>query len=551
MALHPQDFSVVPEETARVARTAFPKDNPYLILRDKLGVIYQDNAFVPLFASSRGRPAESPGRLALVTALQFAENLSDRQAADAVRGRIDWKYLLGLELTDPGFHYSVLCDFRRRVLENGAERQLLDALLQVLKAQRLIKARGKQRTDSTHVLAAIHDLNRLERVGETLRYALNSLAVVVPGWLRERVPAAWFERYGERFEQWRLPERREEQQQLAVTIGQDGRQLWQWLCAPTTPAWLRDIPAVETCRRVWVQEFYEEEDQVRLRQAEKEGLPPAHLTIVSPYDTEAHYSIKRRTEWCGYKVHLTETCEDDLPLLITNVETTLSPTPDVTMTEPIHQRLQAKDLSPGAHLVDAGYVDARALAESPVQYGVRLIGPAPADYSWQARAGQGFALSDFAIDWDRSQVTCPQGHTSVVWGYGRDRRDEPVVHVLFAKEECRRCSVRAQCTRSKTAGRVLTFRPQEQYLALQDARQRQTTPEFRQEYARRAGVEGTISQATRRCGLRRSRYFGLAKTQLQHIVTAIAINLVRLADWFAEVPRAQTRCSRFAALSPT
>ena len=215
MCLHPQDFSTVPEETARIARAAFPKGNPLLTLRDKLGVIYQDDVFTPLFASPRGRPAESPACLALVTVLQFAENLSDRQAADAVRGRIDWKYLLGLDLTDPGFHYSVLCDFRRRVLENEMEQRLLDQLLQLLKRHQLIKERGKQRTDSTHVLAAIRDLNRLECVGETLRAALNSLAVVVPEWLRGHVPPEWFERYAKRIEQSRLPDTLEEQRQMA------------------------------------------------------------------------------------------------------------------------------------------------------------------------------------------------------------------------------------------------------------------------------------------------------------------------------------------------
>ena len=174
MGLHPQDFSIVPEETARVARAAFPKGNSYLTLRDELGVIYEDRAFAPLFGSARGRPAESPGCLALVTALQFAENLTDREAANSVRGRIDWKYLLGLELTDPGFDYTLLHEFRTRLLENEAEQKLLDELLELLRARKLLKARGTQRTDSTHVLAAIRNLNRLELVGETLRHALNS-----------------------------------------------------------------------------------------------------------------------------------------------------------------------------------------------------------------------------------------------------------------------------------------------------------------------------------------------------------------------------------------
>jgi transposase len=227
MSLHPQDLSRVPENTAQVARAAFPNGNPYLTLWDELGVIYEDAQFASLFTSSRGRPAESPGRLALVTALQFAEDLSDRQAADAVRGRIDWKYLLELELTDPGFDYSVLSAYRDRILEGGMERRLLDLLLERLEERGLIRKRGQQCSDSTDVLAAIQELNRLECVGETLRHALNSLAVVVPDWLREYVPQEWFERYGQRFDQWRLPDDLAERDALGEQIGRDGHDLLQ------------------------------------------------------------------------------------------------------------------------------------------------------------------------------------------------------------------------------------------------------------------------------------------------------------------------------------
>ncbi|HEX2136546.1 MAG TPA: transposase, partial [Microvirga sp.] len=193
MSLHLDPLGPVPEETARVARAAFPKGTLYLTLRDELGPLYDDDLFVDLFPS-RGQPAEAPWRLALVTVLQFAENLPDRQAADAVRGRIDWKYLLGLELTDPSFDSSVLCEFRARLLAGSAEQRLLDRLLTLARERGLLKARGRQRTDSTHVLAAIHVLNRLECIGETLRHALTSLAVAVPEWLRAQVPADWYER---------------------------------------------------------------------------------------------------------------------------------------------------------------------------------------------------------------------------------------------------------------------------------------------------------------------------------------------------------------------
>jgi transposase len=196
MSLRPEPIGPVPEETARIARAAFRRGNVYLRLRDELGTIYADEAFASLF-STQGQPAEAPWRLALVTVLQFAEGLSDRQAAAAVRSRIDWKYLLGLDLEDPGFDYSILSEFRARLIAGQAEFVLLESLLQRVETLGLLKRRGRQRTDSTHVLAAVRTLNRLERVGETLRAALNAVAVVAPDWLRAQAPPEWcdFSRY--------------------------------------------------------------------------------------------------------------------------------------------------------------------------------------------------------------------------------------------------------------------------------------------------------------------------------------------------------------------
>ena len=175
MSLHPQGGYQIPEETQRVARAAFPKGTLCLRLAETLGPIYQDTQFASLFPT-RGQPAEAPARLALVTVLQFVEGLSDRRAADAVRGRIDWKYALGLALTDAGFDHTVLSEFRTRLVQGNAEQGLLDTLLERVREAGLLKTRGRQRTDSTHVLAAVRMLNRLERVGETLRAALNALA---------------------------------------------------------------------------------------------------------------------------------------------------------------------------------------------------------------------------------------------------------------------------------------------------------------------------------------------------------------------------------------
>jgi hypothetical protein len=308
---------------------------------------------------------------------------------------------------------------------------------------------------------------------------------------------------------------------------------------------------VEILRQVWVQQYYvtARREGIQLRWRRPAELPPHALAIVSPYDVEAHYATKRQTHWHGYKVHYTETCEDDLPHLIVNVETTPSTTPDSVVIDTIHQHLAERDLLPSTHLVDAGYTDAKALATAQPEYGIELLGPVAEDPSWQARAGQGFALNDFSIDWQAQIATCPQSQTSSCWSESQDRLGHPVVHVRFPPAACRACEVREQCTRSQA--RTLTFRDRAQYEALQTRRRQQHTTAFRQRYKRRAGIEGTLSQGVRRCGLRRARYVGLEKNYLQHVATAVAINLTRLADWFSGLTPSPTRCSRFAALSAT
>ncbi len=547
MSLKPQATRPIPAETARVAEAAFPKRNAYMRLRDHLGELYADDTFADLFPE-RGQPAASPACLALITVMQFAEGLSDRQAADAVRGRIDWKYALGLDLTDPGFDASVLSEFRERLLAGQAERRLFETLLQRLREAGLVKPRGRQRTDSTHVLAAIHTLNRLECIGETLRHALNTLAIVAPDWLRSQVPADWFERYGRRFDEYRLPPGRPERYALAETLGADGLSLLTILYAPDTPLWLHEVPAVEVLRRVWVQQFAVVDEVLRWRTAE--DLPPGSQLICSPYDAEARFSRKRQTEWTGYKVHFTETCDEDLPHLITDVQTAPATQPDSELLPHIQADLAQRDLLPAEQLADAGYVTAQHLVHSQRHHQVTLLGPVGLEPSWQAKTPQGVSVATFVIEWHAQRATCPQGQHSALWMPGRDRHGQPVIHIRFAPQTCLNCPQRACCTQMATAPRTFTIRPQAYHEALQVARQRQTTLDFKAAYAARAGIEGTLSQGIRRSELRRSRYRGLAKTHLQHVITATAINLLRVAAWLADLPRAQTRRSPFAALAP-
>ena len=548
MSLHPQDLFLIPAETERVARAAFPKGCLALHVMEALGPLFQDQQFAALFPR-RGQPAEAPARLALATLLQFAEGLSDRQAADAIRGRIDWKYALALELTDPGFDHTVLSEFRSRLVEGQAEQLLLDTLLTRCQELGLLKKRGRQRTDSTHVLAAVRVLNRLERVGETLRAALNALAVVAPEWLQALAPAEWYERYGERVENYDLPKTEQGRLTLAALIGADGQKLLHAIDVARDQSWLHEVPAVKLLRRVWAEQYLEHEGQWCWRAA-KDMPSPADL-IASPYDAEARYSNKRSVEWIGYKVHLTETCDEErAPHLITNVETTPATTPDDNMLEQVHQSLQSRDLLPAQHLVDKGYTDSDMLVESQQKYGVEIIGPVADDPSWQARSAEGFDKSQFQVDWERKVVTCPAGKQSVSWLPHTYPQNGMKWEVRFSRTDCSPCPFRAQCTRAQVEPRLIGLQEREYYEALQARRQQQKTEEFQKQYAARAGIEGTHAQAIQRCGLRQCRYLGLAKVHLQHVLTAAAINLVRIADWWTSTLRATTRRSRLAALRP-
>lgn len=288
MSMRPQNIPDIPIETVQVARAAFPKGNMYLQIRDTLGSIYTDEAFAELF-SQWGQPAQSPWRLALICVMQFAENLSDRQAADAVRARIDWKYALSLPLTDPGFDFSVLSEFRTRLVTGGQEKQLLDILLSQLRSKGLLKTHRLQRTDSTHVVAAIRSLNRLETLGEGMRLALDSLAVAAPDWLAAHIHPDWFDRYGRRVENYRLPKLDSEREALGSTIGADGLNLLEAIYTPSTPEWLRQLPAVETLRQMWVQQFYAPQSDAGVKWRSVKDMPPSTLAIHSPHDVEAHY----------------------------------------------------------------------------------------------------------------------------------------------------------------------------------------------------------------------------------------------------------------------
>jgi|Tabmets5t2r1_1033131.scaffolds.fasta_scaffold08979_1 transposase len=547
MSLRPNGLTQIPAETSRVARAAFPKGCLAMRARDALGLLFTDEQFAELFAA-RGRPAWSPARLALVLVLQFVEGLTDRQAADAVRARLDWKYALGLALDDPGFDASVLTEFRARLLADGQAERLLTLMLARLRERGLLRGGGRQRTDATHVHMAVRDLHRLEQVIETLRAALEALAVVAPAWLDGLIPREWTSRYGQRGDDWRLPKAEQARAERAVEVGRDGLLLLEAVYGPDAPAQLAGVEAVQVLRATWIQQFFLDGGQVRWRDKHS-GLPPGSRMILNPYDPDARPGVKRGRNWRGYKAHFTETCEPDRPHLVTHVATTDAATADLDTVADRHRDLAARALLPEVHLVDAGYVSVGQILSAADDHGVQLSGPLPPDTSWQAGDEDAFDLTRFAIDWDARHVVCPQGKISRNWQPARSRDGLPIIRATFRQPDCRPCPDRARCTRSEDNARHVTFLPRRQQQAQQRLRAEQATDDWRRRYALRCGVESLISQASRRSDLHHARYRGLAKTHLQHVLTALAINLVRVDAWLTGIATTGSWTSRLTRLT--
>lgn len=548
-----------------------------VLVRDKLGEWLSDEQFAGAYGV-RGKPGWPPSRLALVTIFQKAENLSDRQAAEAVRTRIDWKYALGLDLADPGFDSSILSEFRARVAAGGLDQVVLDTLLERLAADGLVGAGGTMRTDSTRVISAVRDLSRLELAGEAVRACLEQLAVAAPHVVAQLLDDSWSERYAARIDTWRMPAATTRKEELALAYGRDGCTLLTavYAAAAGDPdlAFLARLHQVGVLRVVLLQNYLTVVDEqgrevIKRREAQVEGLPPGRSRITSPYDLDARWGVKRDTFWNGYKVHVTETCDTRAagagrrgegpagaagggqavapPHLIVNVETTDAAVPDSQMTEPVHARLAGRHLLPGEHLVDSGYPSAELLVSSQAGYGVTLVTPMLADTSPQARAGAGFDRAAFAVDFDNQQATCPQGHASSHWNPVTQRGTDTIV-ITFAKATCGPCPVRAQCTTSASGRRQLTVHPRQVHEAQLAARAAQGTRDFQARYALRAGVEGTIRQGVAVTGMRRARYRGLDKTRLEHASAAVALNLIRLDAWWNGHPLDRTRTSHLACL---
>ena len=516
--------------TAQVARASNPGGTTAMWVRDRLDGLWCDEDFVGWYPRD-GRPGLSPAQLATVCVLQFLLDLSDRQAAEAVRCRIDFKYALAMELDDPGFHHSVLTDFRARLTRDDRADRLLDLALARLKQAGLVRERTTQRTDSTHVLAAVRDLTRLELVTESVRAALEEVARTAEHLLVGLVDEDWGRRYGRPVRPGKNPTRPKTR---ILAAGQDACRLLEHLRRHGSG--YRPGPQAEALRQIVVQNYYRDATgRLCWRTADDGGLAPSSLAIVSPYDTTAHLLRHGHIiRWKGFAAHLTETCAPDSVNVITDVATTSAATNDAQALPGIHTRLARRGLLPAEHLVDGGYTSLVRLEHAAREHQVTVSGPLPGNPTGQHRKNEGYDRDDFHIDFDRREVTCPQGQVSAGW-HGPYPTSSPTAAPLivarFTKSQCQPCPVRAQCTTSRDGARNVGFPPRELRDLQARVRAEQQTPDWKARYSVRSGVEGTMNGFAHGHGMRRCRYRGEPKAHLQHVLTAIAVNIERLSAW--------------------
>jgi transposase len=519
MCLKAQAPWPMPVETATVGEAVLKEDSPYRLVGDKLFTGLSDTDFADLY-SREGKPGISPVILAFVTIFQFMEKLPDRQAAEAVRIRLDWKYALHLPLTYTGFDYSVLSEFRDRLLAHEAEGRVFDKVVGEFRTWGLIKDRGRQRTDSIAMLTKMRRLSRLELVVETLRLTVDAILKAARAWGEKEIPSCWEARYGERFVMQRHT--REDWATYDRQVGPDGQWLLKRLAEVDVPAMIQALPEVQVLQTVWTQQFQETGAKIVYQPVTTyDGC----AQIQTPHDPDARYSKKRVQEWVGGKVQVTETDDEDQPHLITDIAATCSSHTDYTALPEIQARLQERQCLPAKQYADSGYLSGPNLARS-ADYGIDLIGPVFSVVSKQSKIPNGITTDQFEIDLENLQARCPSGFTAQPdFGWAGK------IRFRFPVEVCANCVLRSRCCTGK-GGRTLCVGLT--YPLLQAARQRQTSESFKKDYHQhRSGVEGCLSSLVRGHGLRVSRYVGHRKRHLQALFSGAAANLKRVTHWLA------------------
>ena len=519
MSLQWQLSRKVPEDTARVGHAILKEGNIYRQIGDRFDALFPEEEVFASLYDTQGRGAIPPLLMALVTVFQMLEKVPDRMAAEWVVSRLDWKYALHLPLGYTGFHFTDLYAFRQRLLAHGQERLVFDQVLENLKGWGLIKGRGKMRSDSTHVLGVIERLSQFELVAESLRVALRAVMTAAPDWAERALPESFCDLYLRRQSEYGLSDA-----QVQERLLQTGKDAF-WFVAyldQAAPEAVRHLPEVEVLRIVLEQQFPSGSGG-----APAGKRPTGKMVIESPHEPEVRYGTKRGQGWLGYKLQVTETCDDDHPRLIVDLEPTGALDNDSPELPHIQARLKAQDTLPGEHYVDQGYMSGQGLVTSAEQ-GINLMGIPLAD----TQAPSGFGQADFDIHEAQQQATCPDEQTSTVWSeHPNPEGTASQIQIRFDGKRCQACRFFGLCTTSPQ-GRSLTLHPYRSALAARRAEAQ--TPAFRDKLHVRAGIEATISELVRAYRLRYARYRGLPKLRLQAYFTTIALNLKRLGRWWMQ-----------------
>lgn len=525
----------MPVETERIGQKLLAEKDAYRLIGDQLFEKLNEEEYADLY-SVEGKPAISPILLAFVSVFQFMEKLADRQAVKALQMRLDWKYALHLPLEYDGFDFSVLSEFRDRLIKGEAEVRVFEKLVEVIRKLGLIKEHGKQRSDSLAMLTKVRRLCRVETVVETLRVAVVAIVDADREWSEEIIPPSWEDKYGERFVRQRYSEK--EWKAYEENIGEDGQWLLKRLGKGSAPAELQDLPEVQVLQTVWAQQFREEAGKMAYKDLKKYD---GHTQIQSPHDPEARYSRKRHFEWVGDKVQVTETEDEGYPHIITDMLATSSNRTDYEELPDIQARLEQRECKPAAHYVDAGYMSGPNLSSSQ-KNDIDLIGPLPNFVTPQAMLPDGITQSHFQIDAKNNIVICPKGQVAT--------NPTPVNNSLsfrFPLKTCAACELRPRCCTGK-GGRTIGISAY--YELTEAARERQKTEAFKKDYYQhRSGVEGSLSALVRGHGMRVSRYIGHQKRNLQAIFTGCAANLKRTSSWLSG-KRPQVRHTKSWSLVP-
>jgi transposase len=517
--------STIPPETAQLVEPLLPADSVYRVVGECIDDFLSDTDFKDWYAID-GRPGINPVMLSLVTIFQFLEKLPDRAAAHMAVMRLDWKYALRQHLDWTGFHYSDLCNFRRRLLEHGGESLIFERLLAYLRERGVVQAGGRQRTDATHILGAVKQMSDMEVMREAVRLALSALVSTDAKWTMRWIPASFTQNYSRT-----LPNYRMSKQELAVFIQQTGEEV-RWLLdqlAFQAEVELQRLPEVVLLARIWEEQYQYVNDPERTL-ADRQGNDRVASRIQNPHDPDVMYGTKGHgtVTWAGFKLHVTETIEK--PRFITDVTLTPAPAREVGDLTAIQSQLAERALTPAKHYVDQGYMSGENIAKSRDQ-GIDLRGGVSPDTQGKP---PGFRLEDFEIDMERHQATCPAGHARRRWVPATGNTDNNVAVYVFFGTQCLSCPFFGpeRCTASPT-GRKLSLNAFHE--VIQARRLEERTEPFQLEMHARAAIEGTISELVRAHGLRRARYRGVHKVLLQMLFTTTATNLKRLAKATAEL----------------